>query len=625
MAVAARTSGRGPRGSAARTTPRRGDNRRGVDDLCRLGGHRPRSRGLLDVPHRPRLCDDRPRYVGHRAARGDAFYVAPDPLPDGNPGDLIRSREIPGPNGAKGWTVMYLSRSASDQPIAVTGTVFAPSQTTDPSIVAWAHGTTGLGDACTPSKMAAGGEGSEVLLGTAVVSRGLVFVATDYEGLGTPGVHTYLVGQSEGRAVLDSIRAAAGCWPPVATKAVGWGHSQGGGAALWAAELAPTYAPDANLLGVVAGAPAAQLEAFGASLGESTTFGFQLMALAGFHAAYPELSLDEVVTPDGAAAVEAAGDQCTAETFAAVAGEDPARYFQPGAASATAWLDALAANDPGHGTTTVPIFIYHGDADDIVPVQVSEIVADAYCANGVTVSRKVYPGADHTSVIIAAVGDINATSTHGSPGRPRRRPVDGQSLSGRNRRHPRGVVRHRVRRGVGDKSQLLTLALATGFGRFRCWRGSVWRSPCCAASRRRQAVSGLTIPERPVTVAAGVLFIVFGIWTLRPQRDDAVAAETEEAAGSVRSERSQLLAALGAFFFAELGDKTQLATLTLATQRTPLAVWAGATLGMFTATALPPLVGRVLGTRFPERSIRIAAAALFLGFGGLLVLDGLTG
>jgi pimeloyl-ACP methyl ester carboxylesterase len=257
--------------------------------------------------------------------------------------------------------------------------------------------------------MTAGGEGSELLLGTAVVSRGLVFVATDYEGLGPPGVHTYLVGQSEGRAVLDSIRAARQLLELAATtKAVVWGHSQGGGAALWAAELAPTYAPDGNVLGSVAGAPAAELAAFGASLGETTSFGFQLMAIAGFHAAYPELPLDQVVTAEGAAAVEAAGNQCTAETFAAVSGQDPGRFFQPGAASASAWLDALAANDPGHGRTNVPIFVYHGDADVIVPVQVSEIVAEAYCANEVTVSRKVYPGADHTNVIIAALGDINA-------------------------------------------------------------------------------------------------------------------------------------------------------------------------------------------------------------------------
>ena len=136
---------------------------------------------------------------------------------------------------------------------------------------------------------------------------------------------------------------------------------------------------------------------------------------------------------------------------------------------------------------------------------------------------------------------------------------------------------------------------------------------------------GLTIPERPVTIAAGVLFIVFGLWTLRPQRDEAAAEEAEAAAGSVRSERSQLLAALGAFFFAELGDKTQLATLTLATQRSPLGVWIGATLGMFTATALALVVGRVVGTRLPEKPIRIAAAVLFLVFGGLLVVDGLTG
>jgi putative Ca2+/H+ antiporter (TMEM165/GDT1 family) len=179
---------------------------------------------------------------------------------------------------------------------------------------------------------------------------------------------------------------------------------------------------------------------------------------------------------------------------------------------------------------------------------------------------------------------------------------------------------------LGDKSQLLTLALATRLRPLPLLAGlGVAIALLCGVAVVAGGLLGLTIPERAVTIAAGVLFIVFGLWTLRPQRDDAAAEEAEAAARSVRSERSQLLAALGAFFFAELGDKTQLATLTLATQRSPLAVWVGATLGMFTATGLALLVGRVVGTRLPEKPIRIAAAVLFLVFGGLLVLDGLTG
>jgi putative Ca2+/H+ antiporter (TMEM165/GDT1 family) len=179
---------------------------------------------------------------------------------------------------------------------------------------------------------------------------------------------------------------------------------------------------------------------------------------------------------------------------------------------------------------------------------------------------------------------------------------------------------------LGDKSQLLTLALATRLRPVPLLAGlGLAIALLCGVAVVVGGVLGLTIPERPVTIAAGALFIVFGLWTLRPQPDEAAAEEAEAAARSVRSERSQLLAALGAFFFAELGDKTQLATLTLATQRSPFAVWVGATLGMFTATALALVVGRVVGTRLPEKPIRIAAAALFLVFGGLLLLDGLTG
>jgi putative Ca2+/H+ antiporter (TMEM165/GDT1 family) len=179
---------------------------------------------------------------------------------------------------------------------------------------------------------------------------------------------------------------------------------------------------------------------------------------------------------------------------------------------------------------------------------------------------------------------------------------------------------------LGDKSQLLTLALATRLRPIPLLVGlGLAIALLCGLAVVVGGLLGLTVPERPVTIIAGVLFIAFGLWTLRPE-PGAAAHEEEIAARAVdRSQRSQLLTALGAFFFAELGDKTQLATLTLAAGRNPLAVWAGATLGFFAATALALVIGRALGARLPERPIRLAAAALFLAFGLFLLVDGIRG
>jgi putative Ca2+/H+ antiporter (TMEM165/GDT1 family) len=178
---------------------------------------------------------------------------------------------------------------------------------------------------------------------------------------------------------------------------------------------------------------------------------------------------------------------------------------------------------------------------------------------------------------------------------------------------------------LGDKSQLLTLALATRLRPLPLLAGlGLAIAVLCGLAVVVGGLLGLTIPERPVTIAAGLLFLAFGLWTLRPDRGED-AEDQVASAGTARSERSQLLAAVGAFFFAELGDKTQLATLTLATQRNPVAVWIGASLGMFGATALALALGRLVGTRLPERPIRIAAAVLFLVFGAVLLVSGLRG
>ena len=191
-------------------------------------------------------------------------------------------------------------------------------------------------------------------------------------------MHTYLVGQSEGHTVLDSLRAARHLLQlPASSRSLVWGHSQGGGAALWAAELAPTYAPDTNVVGALAGAPAAELTSAAA---QTTDLGFRIAALAGFEAAYPNLSLDEVATAAGKVAVDKVATQCIDDILGDYQGRNPSTYLT--STQPADWNTALTENNPGQHKTSVPIFIYHGDQDTIVPPATSAAVASAVLRAG---------------------------------------------------------------------------------------------------------------------------------------------------------------------------------------------------------------------------------------------------
>lgn len=132
------------------------------------------------------------------------------------------------------------------------------------------------------------------------------------------------------------------------------------------------------------------------------------------------------------------------------------------------------------------------------------------------------------------------------------------------------------------------------------------------------AVLGLALPTDLIAVLAGVAFFGFAAWTLRGDRLDE-----DDAARVGRSVRSAVVAAAVAFFFAELGDKTMLATVTLATTEGAFGTWLGSTIGMVAADALAIVVGQQLGTRLPERTVRIGAALSFVVFGALLIAEGL--
>lgn len=172
---------------------------------------------------------------------------------------------------------------------------------------------------------------------------------------------------------------------------------------------------------------------------------------------------------------------------------------------------------------------------------------------------------------------------------------------------------------LGDKSQLMAMTLAARY------KATTILLAITAATALVHLVSvvlgaavGLALPHRALAVVAGVAFLGFAAWTLRGDEldeDDEARAET---AG-----RSVFLTVAGAFFIAELGDKTMLATITLATKHGLFGTWLGSTIGMVAADALAIVVGQALGSRLPEKTVRVGASILFVIFGVLLIADGI--
>lgn len=172
---------------------------------------------------------------------------------------------------------------------------------------------------------------------------------------------------------------------------------------------------------------------------------------------------------------------------------------------------------------------------------------------------------------------------------------------------------------LGDKSQLMALAFAARYRALPVLLGvTVATAVVHAISVLVGAVLGASLPTDAISVVAGLAFFGFAAWTVRGDRLD-----DDDVAKADRSHRPAIVAASIAFFLAELGDKTMLATITLATTEGAVGTWAGSTIGMVAADALAIVVGKQLGTRLPDRAVKLGAAASFVVFGLVLVVDGL--
>ena len=316
-------------------------------------------------------------------------------------------------DGSTVTSILYQSTGLDGRMITVSGFVVVPDGPAPDGgrpIIAWAHPTTGVADKCAPTR---GPDPLGRIPGlAAMLARGWIVAATDYPGLGTPGPHPYLVGISEGRSVLDSVRAARRIAGSVASdRFVVWGHSQGGQAALFAGKLARSYTPELHLVGVAAAAPASELaNLFDDDL--STPAGKILTAYTLYSwAKVYHAPLAPVLGPVQLADVERIAATCN-ENLAGVVdlGLDAlalkTKFLQVNdITKINPWRGLIAQNTPWPPLGSFPIFLAQGTADNIVPFAVTQNYVGKLCRAGSAVDFDVMPGVFHG---LAAVLSANS-------------------------------------------------------------------------------------------------------------------------------------------------------------------------------------------------------------------------
>jgi pimeloyl-ACP methyl ester carboxylesterase len=332
-----------------------------------------------------------------------SFYQAPASAVAGPAGSLFRQEFMTGaPLGATTYRVLYRSRGLDDKPILVSGIIVVP-QGPPPSggrpIVAWAHPTTGIVPRCAPSLAIFVFQQIQGL--RSMIERGYIVAATDYPGLGTPGPHPYLVGVSEARAVIDSVRVASTMPGAGGDRFVVWGHSQGGQAALFTGMIAKSYAPELRLLGVAAAAPATDLatlmtDDIDTAGGKNIT----AMTLWSWQRVYGA-PIDKIVDSRATPTINRLARECIEGPLDLVIRQRTEKpleqYFLTvkGPAEIEPWRSLLAKNTPATLPPEIPVFLAQGDKDAIVRPQVTQSYAAELCRTGSKVEMLILSNIGH--------------------------------------------------------------------------------------------------------------------------------------------------------------------------------------------------------------------------------------
>ena len=343
-----------------------------------------------------------------------SFYNTPSSIPSNAPGTVLRFETMNAPfPESQAWRVLYTSTGIDGEPIAVSGMVFAPAGPIPPGgrpVVSWAHPTTGIDDQCAPSRSPKPYDDVQGLAD--FLNLGWVVVATDYQGLGTDGMHPYLVGASEAQGTIDIVRAARNMDEAGASSNYFvFGHSQGGQAALFAGQMASTYAPELQLLGVAAAAPAGLLvPLFQAD--KNTAAG----AVLG---SYAVVSWSDIFGYNEASVVKSSlSDRVHAVSEKCVVGGSrlsdielgindlilKGRMWAADPATTAPWSNQFALNTAAQSPITTPLLLTQGTADKIItPSTTAELTAMYVAMGNNQATEQVMDGVDHMKAGKASV------------------------------------------------------------------------------------------------------------------------------------------------------------------------------------------------------------------------------
>ena len=345
------------------------------------------------------------------------FYDGPIPPPgttiESVPLDPALSLTGAGP----AYRVLYSTVDQHDQPAVSTGAVFLPPGPAPEGgfpVIAWAHGTVGLGDDCTPSALPRSPRDDEYL--SHWLNQGYAVVASDYAGLGTPGLMSYLNSVTTAHGVVDSVIAAHDMGLPLSPEWAIVGQSQGGGAAVASARWATEFSAGTGLdyRGVVATGTPANIDNFVRQAGPALQLpelgpvanAYTAYILAAFREARPDLDINSVLTPEGLAAAERAETVCVRPLTDELADLTPAAFFSAPLSSIPGMAEALYEymGTPSTGFDR-PLFLGVGLLDRDVPPASTLAFYDQLVANNQNVTLRIYPEEDHSGTVLASMAD----------------------------------------------------------------------------------------------------------------------------------------------------------------------------------------------------------------------------
>ncbi|HWI22151.1 MAG TPA: alpha/beta fold hydrolase [Baekduia sp.] len=349
---------------------------------------------------KPFSSSDEPRRLAGDAPSVDSFYTDPAPL-GGDPGQLIReqefTREIPA--NARASKIIFTTTNLAGKLELASGLVIAPKDGREPvPVILWAHGTTGLAQSCAPSAISQPFASGGMLVLDRLIDAGWAVVAPDYPGLGTKGRHPYLVGIPAARSALDAVRAARKLDSyRLSDKTVAWGHSQGGGVALWAGIEGRRYAPDVPLAGLAALAPATDLPALGRQL-QQIPLGalFSAFVIQGYSNAYADVKVSDYIRPAAQSAVKQVVGRCLGDD-AALASSSAGQLFSRDPMTG-ALATRLAQNTPLE-PSGIPTLLAQGLEDELVLPSMQRQFVRAACDAGQPIDFRTYAGRGHVSLV----------------------------------------------------------------------------------------------------------------------------------------------------------------------------------------------------------------------------------